>query len=78
MSDQTTDPAPAQERHPGMPRWVKIIALGGAVLVLAAVGLALAGGDHGPGRHLGGDDPAPGHTAPPGGGGHTPPPSAHE
>ena len=80
MSDLSTDtiePAgPAREERPGMPRWVKIVVLVAVLLVLAAVGLALAGGDHSPGRHLGGDDPA--QTAPPGGGGHTPPPGAHD
>ena len=61
-----------------MPRWVKVVVMVAVLLVLAAVGLALAGGDHGPGRHLGGDDPPPANTAPPEGGGHTPPPGAHD
>lgn len=78
MSVPNDTPAPTRDRPPGMPRWVKIVAVVGAVLVLAAAGLALAGGEHSPGRHLGGDDPAPGHTAPPGGGGHAPPPGAHD
>lgn len=74
MSD-TSPPTPDQP--PARPRWVKVVALAAAVLVLAIVGIALAGGDHGPGRHLGGDDASPSHTAPPGGG-HTPPPGAHD
>ena len=81
MSDssaETSDPALPPAGRPGMPRWVKIVVTIGVFLVLAAVGLALAGGEHSPGRHLGGDDPAPAHTAPPEGGGHQPPPGAHE
>lgn len=36
----------------GMPRWVKLTAIVGGVLVLLAVAvMVLAGGDHGPGRH---------------------------
>jgi hypothetical protein len=51
------------------PRWVKI----GAALVLAAVlliavALLVGGGEHGPGRHSGGDSP------PAGADGHVPPP----
>lgn len=37
----------------GMPRWVKVFAVVGIILVvLLLVGL-LAGGNHGPGRHIG-------------------------
>ena len=68
----------SDERPPGAPRWVKITIAVVAALVLIGVGLALAGGEHGPGRHLGGDDPAPAHTAPPDGGGHVAPPGAHD
>jgi hypothetical protein len=42
-------PSPA---YPGMPRWVKlsgIVALALALLVVAV--MAVAGGEHGPGRH---------------------------
>ena len=65
-----------------MPRWVKISALVAAVLaLLVVVVVALGGGNHGPGRHLGGDDAgapaaAPeGHSPPEGG--HAPPPGGH-
>ena len=57
-------PSPGQP--PARPRWVKMVALAAAALVLAIAGIALAVGDHGPGRHLGGDDASPSHTAPPG------------
>ena len=81
MSDpsaETTEPAgPAQEERPGAPRWVKIVGMVALLLALTAVGLALAGGEHSPGRHLGGDDAPPTRTAP-GGSGHTPPPGAHD
>jgi hypothetical protein len=35
--------------RPGVPRWVKIFAIGGAILVALVVVLLLSG--HGPGRH---------------------------
>jgi len=37
-----------------MPRWVKIFALVAAGVVLLLIGgMLIAGGEHGPGRHLG-------------------------
>ena len=55
------DPKP--EAAGGMPRWVKVSGLVAAGLVVAVVlMLALGGGEHGPGRHMGGT----------GGGGHSP------
>jgi hypothetical protein len=40
---------------PGAPRWVKAAAVIGVVIVLLVVAMLLiGGGDHGPGRHLGG------------------------
>jgi hypothetical protein len=47
------------ESATGMPRWVKVFVIAGLALVLLlAVGkLTGLGGDHGPGRHRGGDDP---------------------
>ena len=78
ITEATDTPGPPQEQRLGVPRWVKIVVMVGVLLVLTAVGLALAGGDHSPGRHLGGDDASPAHTAPPEGGGHTPPPGARD
>ena len=57
--------------HGGMPRWVKVMGIVALLVVVAVVVLmAVAGGDHGPGRHLpGGDKSTPtsaGHTPPPG------------
>jgi hypothetical protein len=55
-------PEPASGR--GMPRWVKVSGLIAAVLVAIFVAAQLlgVGGDHGPGRHIGDDDPAAGAT----------------
>jgi len=36
----------------GTPRWVKVFAIIGGVIALMAVIVLLAGGNHGPGRHL--------------------------
>ena len=80
MSDLSAEapetPDPPHEPRPGMPRWVKVVVTVAVLLALTAVGLALAGGEHSPGRHLGDDPPA--QTAPSEGGGHTPPPGAHD
>lgn len=78
MSDSITEATDAPgPPHEPRPRWVKIVVMVGVLLVLTAVGVALAGGDHSPGRHVGGDDAPPTHTAP-GGSGHEPPPGAHD
>lgn len=43
---------------PGRPRWVKVsLLIAGAIIVLFVVLQIVGGGDHGPGRHSGGDDP---------------------
>ena len=39
---------------PPRPRWVKVSVILAGVLILLVVVLLLVGGDHGPGRHLGG------------------------
>ena len=44
--------------YPGVPRWVKVSAIVGIVLVLLVIIVALTGG-HGPGRHA----PFGGHGA---------------
>lgn len=62
-----------QSPLPGTPRWVKISAAAALALILLVVVMLLVGGagDHGPGRHLGGDDtPASAGDAPEG---HEPP-----
>ncbi len=55
-----TDPP----RHPGSkphttPRWVMVFGIIGIVVVLLFVVLHLAGGPHGPGRHMPGGDAPP-------------------
>lgn len=43
---------------PGRPRWVKLsLLVTGAIIVLFVVLQLVVGGDHGPGRHTGGEDP---------------------
>ena len=50
------------------PRWVKVFAaIAVAIVLLVVVVVLVGGGEHGPRRHLGGDDaPAP-HAGPPAG-----------
>ncbi|WP_165821192.1 hypothetical protein [Nocardioides gansuensis] len=44
----------AHEVPPGVPRWVRLLALGLVVaLVAVVVVMLLVGGEHGPGRHGG-------------------------
>ena len=52
------DPSPRTEpKPPGTPRWVKVSAIVAAIVVVLAVVVALvAGGEHGPDRHLPGGD----------------------
>jgi hypothetical protein len=69
-----TDEEAVDQPRAGTPRWVKVAGAVVAVLVLLVVVKAVAGG-HGPGRHLGGDNPSSngGQTAPT----HTPPAGGH-
>lgn len=61
MADPTSPPG---SQPPPRPRWVKVSAIIAAVLIVGVVlVMALAGGDHGPGRHTPGGDDA-GHTPP--------------
>lgn len=49
---------------PPRPTWVKILGILLVLIVVAALVMALAGSDHGPGRHqFGGGDPVS-HTPP--------------
>lgn len=77
LQSHNTNPGHAPGPHPRAPRWVKVSAIV-AVAVVAAVVLVLAlgiGGDHGPGRHSPGGEPAePAQDQP---GGHEPPEGAH-
>lgn len=51
----------------GTPRWVKVFGIVFLALVLLFVVLQfVGGGDHGPGRHLGGRDTPEDHRPPPG------------
>jgi hypothetical protein len=81
---------PDRDSPPGPPRWVKALGIVLVVLILLVGVMLLTGGagEHGPGRHSGGDDtpaegtggqspPAEGHTPPPGAGGHQPPAGGH-
>jgi hypothetical protein len=87
QSGETPDTASGQGgAPPGTPRWVKVTAIAALVLVLVLILMMLAGGEHGPGRHLGGgDEPSAsqgegGQHSPPSDapGGHEPPPWAPE
>ncbi len=74
MADhRPTGPAAArgleQDDH-RTPRWVRAFMVVGLVLVVVFIGLKLAGGDHGPGRHSPGGDTPPSVTKD---GGHRPP-----
>lgn len=56
MTERSTNPG--QETPPGMPRWVKILAItvGALVAIFIVLQLLGVGGEHGPGRHLSGTD----------------------
>lgn len=43
---------PSPPAYPGMPRWVKVSAIVVLALILLFAIALLAGGNHGPGRHL--------------------------
>ena len=52
----TEDPG-FEPKPPSAPRWVKVAAIVAGVILAAILVMALAGGEHGPGRHLpGGSD----------------------
>ena len=58
MADPTPihDHVAAQEpeSRPGAPRWVKVFVVIAIVAIVTVVIINLAGGDHGPGRHMSG------------------------
>jgi hypothetical protein len=56
--DDHAEPTTPDAGSAGMPRWVKVSLAVAAVLLVLAVALMLfGGGEHGPGRHLGGAAP---------------------
>ena len=55
MPDEMKDPTTAPRDAPGMPRWVKVFIAVGIVLIALLVVMQFVGGDHGPGRHGGGE-----------------------
>jgi hypothetical protein len=60
-----TDPAPpSNQTPPPRPTWVKVSLIVAVVVIGVVVVMAIAGGDHGPGRHLPGGDNQGGHTPP--------------
>ena len=53
MTDLPPSPVRADPpAYPGAPRWVKVLGMGVAALVLLFVVLKLLGFEHGPGRHM--------------------------
>jgi hypothetical protein len=62
MTDYPRSPNPTP---PATPRWVKVSGIIAVVVVVLVVIMALAGGEHGPSRHLPGGDNPGGHTPPP-------------
>ncbi len=56
MTDSSRHPSndAAPDSHPGLPRWVKLLGIGAAVVVIVlVVAMLLVGGQHGPGMHGG-------------------------
>lgn len=69
MTNSSPDSAPdvtaTEDQPPSTPRWVKVFGIISVVLVLLFGIIKLAGGDHGPGRHLpSGSAPANSETLP--------------
>ncbi|NNM47835.1 hypothetical protein [Knoellia koreensis] len=53
MTESHPDPNDVRETPPGIPRWVKISGLVVAALIAIFIAaMLLAGGQHGPGRHM--------------------------
>lgn len=55
MSQESHESESARSVRPPTPRWVKVLAIIAVVLIaLVAIKLIADGGEHGPGRHMGG------------------------
>ena len=53
MTGSPLDPDDVRAAPPGIPRWVKVSGLVVAALIVLLIAvMLLAGGDHGPGRHM--------------------------
>ena len=62
MADPPRSPDP---RPPSAPRWVKLLGIIAIVVVLLVIVILIAGGgEHGPSRHVPGDDNLGVHTLP--------------
>jgi hypothetical protein len=61
MADPPSSPVP---KPPSTPRWVKVFGIIAIVVLLVIVVMLIAGGEHGPSRHLQGGVNAVGHTPP--------------
>lgn len=54
MTDEPDARGHTTEKPPALPRWVKLLAISAAVLVLVVIlAMLLVGGEHGPGTHGG-------------------------
>jgi hypothetical protein len=58
MTNETGHP---QSDPPTTPRWVKVLLIVAILVVAVLTIMAIAGGEHGPGRHLSGHIPAVQH-----------------
>lgn len=69
---------PTEDRPPNTPRWVKVVGIIVIALVLLFVIMRFTGigGEHGPGRHMPGGEPA-GQIEQEAPGGHVPPKGGH-
>jgi hypothetical protein len=56
-------PSSQTDETPGTPRWVKVFAIIALIIVLLVVIVMVAGGNHGPSRHIPSGDA--GHQMPP-------------
>lgn len=66
MSDPVEDHPEPVSSPPRAPRWVKVAGVIAGVIVILVLVALIAGGEHSPRRHFGGEPSAPAHTPPPG------------